>query len=169
MTIDIRSSKTVCNDYVGFSFERQAIKHQDAEDVEPFDSILDDDYANKHLWEGRLGDMQHIVSLARSNSRDGYWILYDTRDGQITLVDFQNGGGSSHDPKVLFRDCKEVFRGLVVFPTEASDVQMSRITAYPDRLEEVHDVFRKHGWCTPHYSKEKCMTEVEKLWRSFRG
>lgn len=158
--------KTVCNDYTGASFEN-GIKHQNKDEVDPFPEMLEGDFVTKHLWDGRLKDMQHIVTLARSKSRNGHWLMYDTRDGQLACIDFQDGNDGSDTPKVLLEQLKECFRSLDVFPTEPTNVRIVDMQPYSAaQIDEVKAVFKKYGWGTASFEKDRCMAEVKRLWMS---
>ena len=64
--------KTICNDFAG----------------EEFGSIGP---GNTEPGEGCSTIPAHVFVLARSRSRDGYWIFIDTKRGTAVLADFQDG------------------------------------------------------------------------------
>lgn len=157
--------KCVCTDYTGTGFEGQAIKHQSKLGVDPLPEMLED---SDFIWD-RLNAMEHIATLAHSASRDGHHIMVDTRDGQLALIEFMDGRSSVDDtPKRLYDGLKECFRTLAIFPTQPSDVQMADNQPYTKaQIEDVKDVFKRHGWPTANFQKETCMAEVLQLWDSY--
>ena len=71
--------KTICNDFAGREFwrggqDRDWVRKEQTEPGEGYSTIP-----------------AHVLVLARSRSRDGYWIFIDTERGTAVLADFQDG------------------------------------------------------------------------------
>lgn len=155
--------KCICIDYTGTPFERQAVKHHSKSAVDPMPEFLD-----SFIWD-RLNAMQHIATIARSASRDGHYIMIDTRDGQLATIEFMDGRSSiDGNSKNLCDSLKECFRSLAIFPTRSTDVQMADNQPYTGaQIDNVKKIFRKHGWPNTGFRKDMCMAEVSRLWESY--
>lgn len=158
------NEKCICNDYTGKLFERRAVKSQDRNAVDPPPEFMEED-----VWD-RFKEPQHIATLAQSESSDaGHHIFFDTRDGQLAVIDFIDGSCVTYNnPKDAFDIMKDGLRKLAVFPTEPTDVRIAAIQPFSEKqIDSIKQVFSKHGWPTNDYQKEPCMAEVFSLWESF--
>lgn len=156
--------KCVCNDYTGKYFERAAVGFQDQHSMDPLpESMIED------VWD-RFKEPQHIVTLAQSATGDAGWhIFYDTRDGQLALVETIDGTCVTYDnPKEYFDAAKDGFRELTIFPTEPTDVRASSRGPFgEEEVASIKEIFKKHRWPAAAYKKQPCMKEVLALWNSF--
>ena len=135
----------VCNDFTGVFFEQYSKDYKDVDITEPFQEEID----------------SCIVTLARPESRDGWFIFYHTAQHTIEMVDYQVGKRSrDYEVKEFFEMMKDEFRKLRIIPVHPSDVQ---IGTKDDEAEQLRDVFWRHGWPSERFEKDDCLTEVKEL------
>ena len=97
--------KTICNDFMGEGFwtggpDQDWVRKENTEPGEGYSTIP-----------------AHVLVLARSETRDGYWIFIDTNRGTAVLADFQDGFEPDRERRVSFEGYSMVG---VSFDIEAS-------------------------------------------------
>lgn len=135
----------VCNDLTGVFFEQYSKEDRDAHITEPIGEEID----------------SSIVTLARADSRDGWFIFYHTAQHTIEMVDYQVGKRTrDYSVKDFFEMLRDEFRKLKIISVRPSDVQ---IGSDDDESAQLRDVFWRHGRPSERFQKEKCLTEAKEL------
>lgn len=141
--------KTVCNDFTGTYFARFGKEYQTIEATEPFEEEVD----------------SSVATLAKPESRDGYYIFYHTAEHTMRIVDYQVDEIREAGVAEFFQTLKNEYRELLVFPVEPESVIMTR-RSYAD-TDQLHDLFRQHGWPTADFRKDQCLDAAKKLYDTF--
>ena len=142
-----------CNDYVGEYFEKWALQYQDRDSIEPLDNA-----------DAEITPLPpHVVTLGRAEPDDnGWFILCDTKEGKMLLVDFIMDITVEKDVKEFFEMLKKEYRTLKTIPKSPHQVVIHRRKSN-ERLNRIRDLYLEHGWPSEDFRKEVCLAEIAKL------
>lgn len=121
--------KTVANDFTGKFYERFAMQRKEVDCSEPYQEELD----------------SCVVTLATSQSRDGWYILYHTVEHTIDTVDYQVGARKTYKVREFFEMLKEEYRTLKAFPLSPEEVKLESQPGSDD-IQQIRDLLIRHGW-----------------------
>ncbi|CAK4033425.1 uncharacterized protein RCC_04111 [Lecanosticta acicola] len=155
--------ETICIDYTGKDFQRDAVQKQEADSVTPgqFDG------QDAPIWN-RLKEPQHVALLAKPlETHRGLWIAIDIRDGKaaqlmpLNEVNEQTSWEFSNIQDLL-RHLREEFMKLASLPLAPNNVVSAEVNGELDpQRARVQEVYRDYGWPSADFDKEACMKKVE--------
>lgn len=141
----------VCNDYTGTFFQELA-SFGIADGIEP--------------QEEKPTIESHVATLACAVPHDnGFFILCDTKEGTLELVDFIDGSGMKRDVNIFFETLKKEYRTLYAVPISPGEIELAR-RAGSQRIDGLQDIYRKHGWPSDSFNKDKCAEEIMRFDRA---
>lgn len=149
-------------DYTGNHFTYGPLKSQ-CEKRQPTIEYIQED--GTPAWD-RLEEPEHIAVLSEPATAIGYYILLDTRDGQVCIVHPRDAydcvsGHCEDNLKEYLGHLERKYKQLRKIALNPETVISDYRSYIPDRMVDIFKgIYRKHGWPSAEFDRDACMEEV---------